>query len=105
MSSGNPFIPRQDQTKNIVVSAASQNVQVERGAQLRIVNNGTETVWVKFGTDNTVTADVANDIPIRAGVTEVFSLPYVPGASGDLWVAAIAAGASGAIYFTPGEGF
>ena len=103
--SGTPFIPRQDQTKSIVVGAASQNVQVERGAQLRIVNNGTETVWVKFGMDNTVTADLANDIPIRAGVTEVFSLPYVPGVSSDLWVAAIAAGASGTIYFTPGEGF
>jgi hypothetical protein len=100
-----PMIPRQDQTKQITVAAASANVQItEPGSQLRVLNDGTATVWIKMGVDNTVTADVATDIPIRAGETEVFSIAYVPGQVAPLWVAAIAAGATGIVYFTPGEG-
>ena len=104
--SGKPFTPRIDQTKSITVGAASANVQItEPGSQLRVVNDGSATVWINWGGDNTVTADLTTDIPIRPGETEVLSVPYVPVPSpGALWVAAIAAGATGVIYFTPGEG-
>lgn len=102
--SGKPFTPRLDQTKSISVGAASANVQItEPGAQLRVTNDGSATAWITWGADNTVVADVATDIPIRPGETEVFSLEYTPQRTA-LWVAAIAVGATGSIYFTPGEG-
>lgn len=99
-----PFLPTGD-TVNIVVGAASARVAlgppVSNGAlQCRIMNNGTATVWIKFG-DSTVTATVAAGIPVGPGVTEVLTTPHVATAVN---VAAIAAGATGTIYFTQGEG-
>lgn len=96
-----PFSPAGNQTVSINVSASSQNVQVTASSgmqQVRLMNNGTATVWIRFGTDNTVTATTSN-LPIAAGAAEVLSH------QGPLYVAAIAAGATGFIYFTPGEGF
>jgi hypothetical protein len=75
-------------------------VQVTTGSglsQVRIMNNGSATVWIIFGTDNTVVATTSN-LPIASGSAEVLSVP------GPVWVAAIAAAATGVIYFTPGEG-
>lgn len=60
------------------------------------MNNGTATVWIEFG-GTSVAATLASSIPIGPGVTEVLSV------SGT-YVAAIAAGSTGKIYFTPGNG-
>lgn len=99
----NAFRAQQDATKKITVGAASANVLVgDTPTSLRVVNDGSATVWIKFGSDNSVAADATNDIPVKAGAREVFSLPYP--VTGQLYVAAIAAGATGDIYFTPGEG-
>jgi hypothetical protein len=91
-------------TANITVSASSQRVAVLNASgrhQVRVYNAGTATVWIAFG-DDTVTASATADIPIGPGGTEVFSVE-APGAK-PLNVAAIAAAATGVIYFTPGAG-
>jgi hypothetical protein len=91
------------QTASITVGAASGRVLVcnRNGAQsVRIVNAGTATVWIEAG-GSAVTAAVT-DLPILAGTVEV--LTFNPGDNGALYIAAIAAGATGVIYFTPGDG-
>jgi hypothetical protein len=93
-----------DDTANISVSASSQRVKIgdiNGRIQVRVYNAGTAPVWIKFG-DVTVTADTGNDIPIAPGLTGGFTVNPVAG--GSLYVAAIAAGATGSIYFTPGVG-
>lgn len=90
-------------TANINVSASSQ--QVSLGApsgreQVRIFNAGTATVFVNFGPSG-VTASSDNGYPVPAGAVEVVTIPdfgAVP------FAAAIAAGATGLVYFTPGAG-
>lgn len=102
MQSLPPFAPKAAATVNIDVSAVSQAVAlgaVLGETQIRVMNNGSATVWINFGV-STVTATLAAGIPIGPGVTEVLTIrtgaaPYV---------AAIAAAASGKIYFTPGSG-
>ena len=91
-------------TANIAVSAVSQSVKViNRNSPItvRIVNNGTSTVWLSFG-GSTVTATLSTSFPIGPGVHEVLTMS--PSPNGDLYIAAIAAAATGTIYFTPGEG-
>lgn len=90
-------------TVNIVVSAATQVIEiVPAGDVVRIFNGGTATVFIKFGASN-VTATLAAGIPIGAGVTEI-ETPKERDTNNRLYVAAIAVGASGTIYFTPGVG-
>lgn len=101
---GDLFAPTGDDTANINVSSSTQRVKlgdINGRVQVRFYNAGTATVWIKFG-DVTVTADTTNDIPIAPGLTGGFTVPPVVG--GSLYVAAIAAGATGLIYFTPGTG-
>lgn len=93
------FRPNGSATVNIDVAGTTANVLLSKGAQQRIMNNGTATAWIGWGVDNTVTAAVATSIPIGPGVTEVLTPP-----PGTTYVAAIAAGATGKIYFTPGDG-
>lgn len=103
--SDNPFAPTGDDTAQITVGAATARVKigdVVGEIQVRVMNNGTATAWIKFG-DVTVTADTTNDIPVGPGATAIFSIPPIAG--GALYAAAIAAGATGIIYFTPGVGF
>ena len=92
------FRPTGANTVNIDVAAASARVLLNPGAQIRVMNNGTATAWIKWG-DVTVAAVLANDIPVGPGVTEVLTPPVDA-----TYVAAIAAGATGKIYFTPGVG-
>lgn len=95
------FIPTPAATVNISVSASSQSVSLAyRGGPrpLRIMNNGTATVWVNFGLTG-VTASTTTGMPVGPGVTEVITLPDY-GATA--FAAAIAAGSTGTIYFTPG---
>jgi hypothetical protein len=98
------FAPTRDDTANINVGSSTASVKIgdiSDPIQVRVMNNGTATVWIKFG-DSTVTADTTNDIPIAPGYTGGFTVNPVAG--GQLWAAAIAAGATGRIYFTPGVG-
>jgi hypothetical protein len=86
---------------DITVSASSQRVALNAGngmrSDVRVVNHGTAKVAIRFG-DSTVTADFSTDMTVAAGVTEVLKLSGTH-------VAAIAAGATGVIEFTPGTGF
>lgn len=100
------FCPRADATVNIDVGASTANIKVHEGmsdVDVRVMNNGTATAWVNFGTSS-VTADTTNDYPVGPGVTEV--LRPRPNADGSpIYAAAIASGSTGKIYFTPGTGF
>lgn len=98
-----PFRPRPAGTVNIDVSSSSQAVAlVESGAtQVRVMNDGTATAWINWGASG-VTATTAAGMPVGPGVTEVITI-YDIGTP--LYMAAIAAGSTGKIYFTPGVGF
>ncbi len=65
------------------------------------MNDGTATVWIEFG-GSTVAAALATSMAVGAGVTEVFEFDV--GLGQPVYAAAIAAGATGKIYFTPGIG-
>ena len=97
------FQARPQATVNIDVSAATQRVSLGKQwcGQVAVLNDGTATVWVNFG-DVTVVATLANSAPVRSGDTRGFSIP--PGIVSEPYMAAIAAGATGKIYGTPGEG-
>lgn len=98
-----PFTPRPGGTVNIDVSASSQSVLVAADAgvrQVRVMNNGSATVWVDFGPSG-VTASATASFPVGPGVTEVLTSKI---GDGPLYAAAIAAAATGKIYFTPGMG-
>ena len=91
-------------TVNIAVSTSSQAVQVSAisGAnQVRVTNNASATVFIRFGPSGVV-ASATGDIPLPAGEVEVFSADTT--GSGVLYVAAIAPSGTGNVYFTPGAG-
>lgn len=98
-----PFVASPASTVNINVSNSSQSVSlaVAGRRQIRIMNNGTATVWVAFGPSG-VTASTTTNMPIPPGAIEVVSIPDY-GATA--FAAAIAAGSTGIVYFTPGVGF
>jgi hypothetical protein len=95
-----PFKPLGN-TVNIDVSSSNQSVLVDADGGsdcVRVFNNGTATVWIAFSSNMTApTAALATGIPIGPGVTEVYGLCIV-------YAAAIAAGSTGKVYFTPGTG-
>lgn len=97
---GQAFAPLDGATVSISVSASSQRVAIGKDGPVRMMNNGTATVWVRCG-DNTVVA-TTNDIPVPSGSVEVLSFNRTT--TNSLNCAAIAAGATGIIYFTPGIG-
>jgi hypothetical protein len=98
-----PFTPYSAATVNIDVSGSSQSVSLAvRGGpqQVRVYNDGTATAWLNFGLTG-LTAATTTGMPIASGACEVLTLPDF---GGTVYVAAIAAGATGKIYFTPGYG-
>lgn len=97
------FRPTPASTVNIDVSASSQRVLITGDAAnaVRVMNNGTATAWIEFG-DATITAATTTGMPVGPGVTEVVRFRNDSGAP--LYAAAIAAGATGKIHFTPGNG-
>lgn len=100
------FTPVFGQTVNIVVSASSQSIPVSvnpnEDGQVRIFNDGTATVWVSFGrTNQSPTVATSTGMPIPAGGVEIVSVPPL---GGTVSACAIAAGATGTVYFTPGDG-
>lgn len=99
-----PFAPSPNATVAISVSASSQRVQIANATgrlRVRVMNNGSATAWVAFG-DNTVTTAATTGLPVGAGQSETLTVD-APAAS-PLNAAAIAAGATGSIYFSPGAG-
>lgn len=91
-------------TVNINVSGASQSVQLfpERGPiSVLVTNDGSATAWISYG-DSTVAASLTTSIPIKAGASQLLTMHN--NGNGPLFVAAIAAAATGKIYFTPGRG-
>lgn len=97
-----PFQPQPAKTVNIDVSGTTQRVAIAGApGSVRVMNNGTATVWITHG-DVTVEAALATGMPVGPGVTEVLSFPNLTATT--FYIAAIAAGATGKIYFTPGSG-
>ena len=98
-----PFRPTPAATVNIDVSGSSQRVLITADScnSVRVMNNGTATVWIGFG-DATVTAATTTGMPVGPGTTEV--LRFANKSGSPLYATAIAAGATGKIYFTPGTG-
>lgn len=88
-------------TVNIDVSGSTQRVALGNaagGQQVRICNLGTAPAWLAFGGSD-VEATTAAGTPIPAGAVEVLTIPRTA-----THVAAIAAGATGKVYFTLGVG-
>lgn len=91
-------------TVNIAVSSSSQSVKICDGSamrQIRVVNDGTATVWIAFGSSAVTTASTTG-MPMRAGSDYIFSAAPE---GGTLYIAAIAAAATGKVYATWGSGF
>lgn len=89
-------------TKSISASSSTANVALDtslagRNKSVRVYNDLSEKVFIKFGTSGITAA--TTDMPIGAGATEVFEIN-----SSHTHVAAITASGSGTIYFTEGEG-
>jgi hypothetical protein len=96
------FQPKPGATVSIDVSDTSQSVSIDFGGcnAIEVANAGSATAFIRFG-GIAPTAINPGDKPVLAGVTEVLT----PGAEQmTIYVAAIAAGATGKIYFTPGVG-
>lgn len=88
----------------IDVGAASATILVKNtkaSIQIRVMNNGTATVWVDFFDATGGTASLTASMPFGPGVTEVLSFQA---GTGTIYASAIAAGATGKVYFTPGTG-
>ncbi len=99
-----PFSAKPGGTVNIDVSGSAQYVQITNMRairQIRVMNNGSATVWIRFANATGVAASLTADFPVGPGVTEVFTAAIT---DGPIWVSAIAATTTGKIYFTPGQG-
>lgn len=98
------FSPLPASTKNVDVSSSNQRVKIGLGTgftDVQVWNDGSATAWIEFGGPG-VAATTAAGVPIGAGVGMVLSARNPDG--GGLYAAAIAAGSTGRIYFTPGGG-
>lgn len=97
------FAPFSAASTEISVSSTSARVQVSNFSgvqQLRIFNEGTATVRIRWG-DASVVA-LATDYAVGPGVTEVLTIQSPDGQP--LYVAAIAASSTGKIIFNTGIG-
>lgn len=101
-----PFHWVEDSTLKIDVSTTSATgalLKVPTGqTQIRVFNGATVPVFVKKGTDSTVTA-TTSALPLAPGGVEVFTFTN-PAAAPVTHVAAITASGSGSIYITVGTG-
>lgn len=100
-----PFTP--GTTVNIDVSSSAQATALTGAkggvTQVRAFNDGTATAWIMFGNSNVASSlTTSTGMPVGPNqFTEVLTLPNTGGAP---YASAIAAGATGKIYFTIGEG-
>lgn len=89
-------------TVNLAATSSTGNVAltgVGNGGTVRVLNNGSEAVFINFGTSSAVTATLAAGIPIPPGIPEAFCVP-----AGITHVAGITASGAATIYFTTGQG-
>jgi hypothetical protein len=103
MSDG-AFYPQDHQGVSISVTGSSANVLVSPASgtvDVLIYNAGTAVTFIRAG-GALVAAALTGDIPIAPGTTQTLKLANPAG--GGLYVAAIAAGSNGTIYFNPGSG-
>jgi hypothetical protein len=71
-------------------------------AQIRVYNASTSAIFIRKGTDATVTAALT-DMPIAPGATEVLTLANNP-SSPITHIAAISASGTNTLYITTGSG-
>lgn len=96
------FKPFDDATVSLAVTSASSRVAFNaghNGSTCRLMNDGTDKIFVKFG-DASVVAD-ENDIPLPANWLDIFSVP-----DGATHCAAVSESSPGSntLYITPGDG-
>ncbi len=88
---------------NINVSTSSQTVALDfkgttNARHIRVVNDGTATAFIRFGPTGLTVNTTTTGIPIRTGATQDFHMqPEWTNAY------AIAAAATGRVYFIPGD--
>jgi hypothetical protein len=103
MATTSAFSP-QTNTVNVAISNTSANVSLgpiygTTGGQVRVHNSSSQTVFIAFGPNNTVTASLSTSLPLPPGDVEVFTVPTQVA-----YIAVIAAAAGGTLYATLGEG-
>lgn len=96
-----PFTPQPG--GNVTVSATTTSSASAIGAgsglsQVAIKNAGSNTAFIKFGTDNTVTATSA-DFPILPGEANLLTK-----SEAHTYIAAITGSSTTTLYVTPGAG-
>jgi hypothetical protein len=102
--SNEPFAFPQAATVSLDATDTTDNVALStvRGHQLRVHNYGSDAVYITYGYDNTVEAELTSSMPIPAGDIEVFTIPQ----ESAIYVAGICnTGESTTVYFTRGNGF
>lgn len=101
MTDINAFQPN-GATVNLSVTTSSGNVAltgVGTGANVRLYNAGTATVFVAFGTSSAAAATTSAGIPIPAGAIEIYTVgPTIT------YLAAITASGTATLYATTGQG-
>lgn len=102
-----PFQPTDGTTVSISATTTSARVKIGGEAslvgariQVRVVNSGTTTAFIKFG-DSTVVA-TASDIPVLGGQTFIFTVNETS-ATGQ-YAAAIMGTGTATVYLTTGVG-
>jgi hypothetical protein len=102
-----PYHWLEDSTVSITTGNSSANVALKREPtgqfQIRVFNSCTTTVFIRKGTDSTVTA-AATDLPIAPGSVEVLTLQNNPTAP-ITYLAMISPSGSCTLYVTAGVGF
>lgn len=87
-------------TLNVNVSASSQRIKIDSDpAVIRVFNDGTATAWIDFGGSG-ITTTTTTGVPIAT--KQAFEFQVANGDATAVYVAVIAAGATGRVYFTPG---
>lgn len=100
------FKPTDAATVNIDISNSNQRIALykqRREIQVYVYNDGSATAWIAFG-DANVVASTSTGIPIGTKQGRVFTVSIPETLHPPIYAAAIAAGSTGKIYFTPGEG-
>lgn len=93
-----PFTPAATVSRTVTSSTANVQLPAIGGDQVIIQSvPGGNIAFVKFGTDNTVTA-ATTDLPILPGAMYVFTIPYL-----STYIAAIGS-ATTTLYITRGDG-
>lgn len=99
------FWPGATSTINATTTTSSIALARTGGKVVRLANVGSVAVFIAFG-DNTVTATVANGMPILPGTVELFAMAQIRAGSSTspTYFAAITESSTARISATVGEG-